>query len=62
MKGTGKRKKRKQKPQFDIDKLAAWTKKWNLHCNFNKLEVMANSAQTEQILAYLHVDFKSYNL
>ena len=54
--------KEKQKPQFDIDELAAWTKKWNLHCNFNKLEVMANSAQTEQILANLHVDFKSYNL
>ena len=54
--------KEKQKPQFDIDKLAAWTKKWNLYCNFNKLEVMANSAQTEQILANLHVDFKSYNL
>ena len=54
--------KEKQKPQFDIDELAAWTKKWNLHCNFNKLEVMANSAKTEQILANLHVDFKSYNL
>ena len=53
--------KEKQEPQFDIDELAAWTKKWNLHCNFNKLEVMANSAQTEQILANLHVDFKSYN-
>ena len=54
--------KEKQKPQFDIDELAAWTKKWNLHCNFNKLRVMANSAKTEQILANLHVDFKSYNL
>ena len=54
--------KEKQEPQFDIDKLAARTKKWNLHCNFIKLEVMANSAQTEQILANLHVDFKSYNL
>ena len=54
--------KEKQEPQFDIDELAAWTKKWNLHSNFNKLEVMANSAQTEQILANLHVDFKSYNL
>ena len=54
--------KEKQKPQFDIDELATWTKKWNLHCNFNKLEVMANSAKTEQILANLHVDFKSYKL
>ena len=54
--------KEKQEPQFYIDELAAWTKKWNLRCNFNKLEVMANSAQTEQILANLHVDFKSYNL
>ena len=54
--------KEKQEPQFDIDELAAWTKKWNLHCNFNKLEVMASSAKTEQILANLHVDFKSYNL
>ena len=43
--------KEKQEPQFDIDELAAWTKKWNLRCNFIKLEVMANSAQTEQILA-----------
>ena len=54
--------KEKQEPQFDIDELAAWTKKWNLHFNFDKLEVLASSAQTEQILANLHVDFKSYNL
>ena len=43
--------KEKQEPQFDIDELATWTKKWNLRCNFIKLEVMANRAQTEQILA-----------
>ena len=54
--------KEKQEPQFDIDELTAWTKKWNLHFNFDKLEVLANSPQAEQILANLHVDSKSYNL
>ena len=54
--------KEKQKPQFDIDELATWTEKWYLHFNLNKLGVLASSAQTEQILANLHVDFKSYNL
>ena len=54
--------KEKQEPQFDIDELAAWTKKWNLLFNFDKQEVLANKAQTEEILANLRVDFKSYNL
>ena len=54
--------KEKQEPQFDIDELAAWTKKWNLLFDFDKQEVLANKAQTEEILANLHVDFKSYNL
>ena len=35
---------------------------WEMESALDKLEVLANSPQAEQILANLHVDFKSYNL
>ena len=45
----------KQEPQFEIDELAAWTKKWRVRGTDEQCTA------AEQILANLRTDFKSYN-